>query len=359
MNKSVSVVKIAGAGIAGLTAAINLAKSGYNVEVFEKRADCGQRFHGDMQGIENWSRKIDVIQELKEINIETNFDCTPFSNVTVTNTKIDENFNFDRPLFYLVKRGNIENSLDQGLKKQALSAGVKIYFNSTLSPDEADIIATGSKLEHASIADRGIVFKTKMENTAVAIINGKLAHKGYSYLLVVDGYACLCSCVFGETETLTECFEKTKDYFVQKYNLEIIDPKPVGGIGYFTINNVWQKENSRYVGEAAGLQDFLAGFGMRTAFRSGYLAAKSIIDDCDYADLVEKEYRKYLEAGIVNRYLWEHIKIGDHLRTIKRVSSLFHSVKNLRSAYNFNLAQRIKYKKAFNYIEEKYSVIIT
>ncbi|PIS07693.1 hypothetical protein COT78_02335 [Candidatus Berkelbacteria bacterium CG10_big_fil_rev_8_21_14_0_10_43_13] len=354
-----SNIKVLGAGISGLTAAINLAKSGYNVEVFEKRADCGQRFHGDMQGIENWTKKNDVIQELKEMNIETNFDCTPFSNVTVTNTKIDEKFDFDRPLFYLVKRGDSQNSLDQGLKKQALSAGVKIYFNSIFKPDEADIVATGPNPARLTVADKGIIFKTKMANTAIAIVNDEFAHKGYSYLLVVDGYACLCSCVFNETETLTDCFNKTKTYFVKKYNLEITNAKSVGGVGYFTINNVWQKEKSRYVGEAAGLQDFLAGFGMRTAFRSGYLAAKSIIDNCNYSDLVEKEYRKYLKAGIVNRYLWEHIKIGDHLRTIKGISILFHSVNNLRSAYNFNLGQRFKYRKAFDYIDKKYSTRIT
>ena len=42
-------IKIAGAGPAGLTAAINLAKAGYQVEVFEKNHDTGVRFHGDLQ----------------------------------------------------------------------------------------------------------------------------------------------------------------------------------------------------------------------------------------------------------------------------------------------------------------------
>ncbi|HLC43596.1 MAG TPA: FAD-dependent oxidoreductase, partial [Patescibacteria group bacterium] len=108
-------IKILGAGIAGLTAAINLKKEGYNVEVFEKNSDCGQRFHGDMQGIENWSKKIDVIDDLASKNVAINFDCTPFSNLTLSNCKIDEKFNFDRPLFYLVKRGDVAGSLDQGL----------------------------------------------------------------------------------------------------------------------------------------------------------------------------------------------------------------------------------------------------
>lgn len=35
-------VKILGAGISGLTAAINLAKAGYDVKVFEKNSDAGK-----------------------------------------------------------------------------------------------------------------------------------------------------------------------------------------------------------------------------------------------------------------------------------------------------------------------------
>ena len=50
-------IKILGAGLSGLTAAINLAKEGYRVDVYEKNKDVGMRFHGDIQGLENWSEK--------------------------------------------------------------------------------------------------------------------------------------------------------------------------------------------------------------------------------------------------------------------------------------------------------------
>ena len=59
-------IKILGAGIAGLTAAIVLAKSGHLVEVFEKNKDCGMRFHGDLQGLENWSEKKMWLKSLKK-----------------------------------------------------------------------------------------------------------------------------------------------------------------------------------------------------------------------------------------------------------------------------------------------------
>src|SRR5450759_4808922 len=122
-------IKILGAGISGLTAAINLSLAGYKVEVFEKNPDCGMRFHGDMQGLENWSDEEDVLDSLQHMNVDINFEVTPFRKVVLTNCKSDEEFSFDKPLFYLITRGKMKGSLDQGLKEQALSANVEIHFN--------------------------------------------------------------------------------------------------------------------------------------------------------------------------------------------------------------------------------------
>lgn len=58
-------IKILGAGISGLTAAINLAKAGYKVDVYERNKDVGMRFGGDLQGLENWSDKEDVLEMLR------------------------------------------------------------------------------------------------------------------------------------------------------------------------------------------------------------------------------------------------------------------------------------------------------
>ncbi len=83
---------ILGAGLSGLTAAINLAKSGYTVDVYEKNKDVGMRFNGDIQGLENWSDKKDIIKELKERNIDIDFDYSPFHNITLTNGFKEEKF---------------------------------------------------------------------------------------------------------------------------------------------------------------------------------------------------------------------------------------------------------------------------
>ncbi len=50
-------IKIAGAGISGLTAAIVLARAGYRVKVYERMNEVGKRFNGDFQGLMNWGFK--------------------------------------------------------------------------------------------------------------------------------------------------------------------------------------------------------------------------------------------------------------------------------------------------------------
>ena len=351
-------IKILGAGISGLTAAINLSKSGFDVEVYERNADCGLRFSGDMQGLENWTEKTDVLDSLAVMQIETNFKSTPFKKVSFTNCDTTEDFSFNKPLFYLVKRGIDVDSLDQGLKQQALAAGVKILFNQSIDESSADIVATGPRFKHITIADKGIVFKTNLDNMVVGIVNEKAAYKGYAYLLVVDGYACLCSCIFDDLNKLNDCFEFTKKYFVDKYHLSIKNPRTVGGVGYFSIHNIYKKSKTLFVGEAAGLQDFLAGFGMRTAFSSGYLAAQSIIKNLDYEKLAVDKYKKHLEAGIVNRFAWEHLKINNHINVLKSINNKTHNTKAIQSIYNFNLFEHIEYPIALEHIKKQYPDIV-
>lgn len=265
---------ILGAGLSGLTAAINLAREGYNVDVYEKNKDVGMRFRGDIQGLENWSARKDILEELREMNIEVNFDCDPFSTVTLTNCSRTKEIDFKRPFFYLVKRGSFFGTIDYGLKTQALELGINIHLEKTLSPNEVDIVATGPILKEAPAVVKGIVFKTDIKDAAILLCNDEIAFKWYSYLLITKGYGCVCTVVaVEELYRVNKCFEKTKGFFERKIGLNMQSPKEVGGVGSFSLKSVFKKGTTLYVGEAAGLQDFLWGFGMRFAVTSGYLAA--------------------------------------------------------------------------------------
>jgi len=62
-------VTIVGAGPAGLACAIVLARAGRAVIVREWHKTVGSRFHGDFQGLENWSDRVDILDELRGAGI--------------------------------------------------------------------------------------------------------------------------------------------------------------------------------------------------------------------------------------------------------------------------------------------------
>lgn len=344
-------IKISGAGLSGLSAAITLAKAGLKVDVYEKNNDVGKRFHGDLEGLENWSEKVDILDELHKMNIQINFECEPFSTLTVTNGSNLKKIKFKTPLFYLVKRGSFPGSLDYGLKEQAHKAGVAIHFGTTIPQEQADIVATGPTSHEVAGIDKGIAFKTTMKDTAVLLLNEKAAYKGYAYLLVTKGYGCMCTVVLETLTYIARCFEETKKIFSAMMDLDIQEPKEVGGIGSFSTKNVFKKGKSLFVGEAAGLQDFLWGFGMRYAFTSGFLAAQSIINGEDYEHVARTYFSHKLKASITNRYLWE--KCGE-----QRYSLILKNGRMMRrilySIHKYNFIQKMVYPIAVSYVKKRY-----
>jgi flavin-dependent dehydrogenase len=82
------------------------------------------------------------------------------------------------------------------------------------------------------------------------------------------------------------------------------DLTPFGGIGnYFRLGRS-RLGGVLYAGEAAGFQDALWGFGMRYAFQSGVLAARSLLGEGDYYGACREAFGSYLRAGVLNRVLW-------------------------------------------------------
>ncbi len=123
--------RIVGAGPSGLAAALTLRRAGAEVEVYEPRRDCGMRFGGDLQGLENWSDDLDVCDELREYGIDVDFHCAPVTRGVQTNGRREDVLSFQRPALYLLKRGTAPDALDQSLKRQALAAGVRLHFEQT------------------------------------------------------------------------------------------------------------------------------------------------------------------------------------------------------------------------------------
>ena len=355
-NNSMERVKILGAGPSGLSAAINLASEGYSVDVFEKNNDVGNRVKRNLQGLENWSDEGDVIDELKQMNITPKFDYQPFKDLKITNGDEEWEFSCHKPAFYIVSRGNNENSLDQGLKELALDTGVNIVFGETVPRDEVDVIATGPDPNWKFAVAKGLTFQTEHENMAVALVNNYHAFKGYSYLIVSNGFGCIATVLFEGFKDLNMSFKRTMDTYTGKYDLKIEDPCKFGGYGSYS-NKILKMENKILVGETAGFQDLLWGFGIKNAIKSGFLAAKNIIEGNkpkDYYKTAEKYFKPKLNAGVVNRFFWEKLASNNYSFILNQIHGSEDPLRYLHSFHNFNLLQKFIYPFALFYMRYRY-----
>lgn len=336
-------VKILGAGPAGLTAAINLAKEGYQVTIFEKEKECGMRFNGDFQGIENWSSQVDVLDDLNLMNIKTNFYFDPIRNCEIYDPDLKKReIRFNKPALYMVRRGDMTESLDLGLKEQALARGVKIVFNKKATQEEADIIAGGpmGPVKIDGIA-RGIVFDTEMEDTLLLILDDNIAPKGYAYLVIKHGKGCLTTVLFKNFKDAKIYFDRAFERFCKIKSLSITNRKDFGGIGNFFLRKNYEDNGKLIVGEAAGLQDFLFGFGMRYAITSGYLAAKSIVENTSYDTLIKQQLGTQLRISISNRFLFNLLGNRGYKALLKRGQEIDQPLERIRQQYAPSLMKEL------------------
>jgi flavin-dependent dehydrogenase len=339
VKKNKDEIIILGAGPAGLSAAINLAKKGKKVKVYEKNNDCGMRFRGDFQGFENWTSEKDVLEEIKSMNLKIDFWYNPISQAEfydyLRNKRV---INFEKPGLYLIKRGKTPDSLDISLKNQALKSGVNIIFNQRISEKEADIIASGPKRVDGIV--RGITFETKTEYNPVMILDDNLAPKSFAYLLINDGIGCLGT---GLTKNYTQAdkyLDTTIDTFQKLLNIDIKNPKRYTGYGNFFLKNSYYENKKFYVGEAAGLQDYLFAFGLRQALTSGYLAAISILENKNYDKLVKEILVPKLKISLTNRFFFRLLGNKGYHRFLKRGIKIKDPLGRMNKIYNVSLLQK-------------------
>ena len=250
---------IVGAGPSGLACAIVLARGGQRVLVREWKPDVGHRFHDDFQGLENWTRDDDVLDELASAGITPDFERHGF----VTGTVFDPagrsyRVRGKRPLFYLLRRGSAE----------------------------------------------GTLFETEMPDGAWLALGHDIAPGGYAYLLVQDGRGTVATCMFTGFRDQAKHVAAAVAFFQAHADLEMHNPRPFGGYGNMRLPVTAMQGGHPVIGEHAGFQDALAGFGMRHAIRSGVLAAQSRLDGGDYTARWQAELGPWLKTGIVNRLVF-------------------------------------------------------
>ena len=310
-NQANSPVQISGGGPSGLAAALAISKAGGRAVVHEHNADVGGRFHGDFQGLENWTVKEDVIEELGRLGIEAKFEHTPYREFTVFGPDGHEfAYRSPQPLFYLVRRGPLPGTLDASLRDQAVANGAEIRFNDPIQRlTKGGIVAQGPRGSDAIAV--GHVFDTDSADGAFGALSDELAPKGYSYLLIHQGRGTVASCLFEDYHNEKKYLARTVEFFGRTTGVRMTNAKEFGGTGNFLAPRTARKGRLLYAGESAGFQDALWGFGMRYAMLSGSLAGQCFLEGRheEYDRRWQERFGGGLRASIVNRYLFE--KLGN------------------------------------------------
>lgn len=300
------MIKIAGAGIAGLVCAIKLRKLGHEVLVLEKRDKVGSRFNGDFQGIENWGSRDNFADSLHHLGIDLNqIAVTRGDKVTVIGPKNKAySLKSDQPMFYLVKRGSNKDSLDNYLYSIAKRTGIKFKFSSPIeNAYEADIIATGPNAALSTGFVIGINFKTDLSDGIWLHIDTNYNKSGYNYLIVINQTATLAMAAKSklagkkDIEIALSFFQE----FIDGFNMK--DAKSFSG--YSVSNRIQLGDQKIVIGEAAGFQDHLLGFGMRYAIESALLAA-----DCLSVKQYNEKVRAQIVPGIKKTIFWRKMIYG-------------------------------------------------
>jgi flavin-dependent dehydrogenase len=135
-----------------------------------------------------------------------------------------------------------------------------------------------------------------------------MARGFYSYHLTKNGHGTIATVYGRKSASRSEEFlQNTVNYFSDFLDeKEVSTGKKFGGYGHFEIrNNYHDKNGAMFIGEAGGFQDYLWGFGMRYAFQSAHLAARSIIQNESYDDLIKEHLLQKMKHSNRNRLISE------------------------------------------------------
>ncbi len=331
---------IVGAGPSGLACAIVLARAGRRVTVREWQGEVGHRFHDDFQGLENWSRDEDVLEELASAGIAADFKHHAFASGTVFDPSARRyQVRGKRPLFYLMRRGPAEGTLDRALLGQALAAGAEVHFNDRVREfDGPGVLAAGPR--RADVIAAGHLFDTNMADGAWLALGHAIAPGGYAYLLVQGGRGTVASFMFTGFRDQAKHVAAAVAFFRANAGLKMRNPRPFAGYGNTRLPTTAMQGGHPVIGEQAGFQDALAGFGIRYAIRSGVLAAQSILDGGNYTARWQAELGPGLKAGVVNRLVFDLAGEPGMKLAIGRLARVDASGL-LKRAYSPSLAKRL------------------
>lgn len=214
----------------------------------------------------------------------------------------------ERPLVYVVRRGPEPNSLEQAMKRQALDLGVRLRYGAPLAPNEADLWAVGARTPGRFLA-AGLGFRTSHPDVVRVLVDRRVSPNAYAYLIVLAGRGTLSVVLTRRFKDARVRLDDAARAFQRLGPIDMSDVRAGGGIGGSLDAFRRPMIGPPRLGEAAGFQDYLWGFGIRYALQSGDLAARAFLDGTDYQESVAREIWSLIRASLRLRTLYD--RVGD------------------------------------------------
>jgi flavin-dependent dehydrogenase len=310
---------IAGAGVAGLTAAINLKRAGRAVRVRDRNPASGAQRFPDWDAVENWTSGDDLPCFLEQIGIEggrfRHVGHAVFTVIDPYGKRYDVRTR--RPFFYLIKRGATPGGLEHGLQAQAAALDIPIHYGTPCAPGTADIWAGGTFGQGSRFVSVGFTFRTDHPDCIYGLVDANIAPRAYAYLVVSEGEGTLAVVLTEARREANRLLERAAAAFQQHTSIEIREPRKSGGSGG-DLAAFHHSSGDFVIGEAGGFQDFLWGFGIRHALSSGYLAAQAMLTGQDWQTVAERQLRPLVRASLVNRWLYDRMPNRGYAAVIAR-----------------------------------------
>ncbi len=335
------ITGIAGAGLAGLSTAIGLAQANQPVEVFEAAPDSGWGRKNTWDAVENWTTKTDFADLLDSWEINRNFEYWPVNHLEVYDPRGECHFiTSPRPLLYLVKRGDQPGTLEHSLKEQALDCGATIHYNERRDRQNVAVWATGAQ-HRGQFLGVGLRFETSHPNTVKLLISVSHAPKAYAYLFVIEGQGILSVILTRNFANARAYLQRCLEFFRWLVPIKLDNVRLTSGFGGRRAN-FWQSGDMPLrVGEAAGFQDYLWGFGIRYALHSGYLAAQAIAHGSDYHRSIHTQIYPLIYTSLLNRAAYDHSGDRVYRLLIDRFSRSPQLIELLRRRYRVKIPSHL------------------
>jgi flavin-dependent dehydrogenase len=318
------MVKILGAGLAGLAAAAKLASAGEKVEVFERGKRVGIRFPDSLQAIRNYESKKDKLEEYAGYGLRLKH-FHPVYKIRKYAPSLEHNTTYSNglPLFYTFKRGSESSeSVDAQLAAQAEESGARIFTQKQESVKNADVIATGP------LFTNGVGYETHYADADASGMIHFFSDNDYA----PQGYACVLPYGKNEATVLVTSFDPLVFNRIKEYHDFIVKNNPIvqkivegatkksetGGFGYYNVPKNAFIKGKYFIGEVAGFVDAARGFGADYAITSAVCAAKAIVEKTDYDVLWKNAFEAELIHSFKRRLAYQFLMNQDYEEMISR-----------------------------------------